>query len=468
MAGTFNEPRDRSIQATDQRWSHARLASLLDDRVEADVFRVSRSAFTDPEVFARELTHVFESTWVFVGLESQLRKANDFLTNHIGRQPILITRDGAGTLKCFLNTCRHRGTVVCPFKRGNQKFHVCRYHGWSYDSAGRNVSITDEKDGQYPASFQGDDHNLLPVANFANYRGFMFASLSPEVVALDRHLGDARAFLDLVADQAPEGLEFVEGEIGYTFNANWKLQFENGLDFYHFASTHSSYVDILRRRAQRADGAARDAWHPIEQGPDMQGSFSFLNGHSVMWSCRQDKPNQVRGLNQDPERLALVRGQTDPAHLKWMFRQRNLTIFPNLQIIDIGTVQLRTWRPLAADRTEMVSHCLAPVGEGSEARRVRIRQYEDFFNPSGLATSDDNVIYEYCQTGYGAESAGPTQGYSRGIAGRADGVDHSGELGVTPLRQTSGPVTFGDETCLHAGYREWVRLLGRGLSEAVA
>jgi len=54
---------------------------------------------------------------------------------------------------------------------------------------------------------------------------------------------------------------------------------------------------------------------------------------------------------------------------------------------------------LFSHRLAMVSHCLAPVGEPAAARALRFRNYEDFFNPTGLASSDDNVIYELCQSG---------------------------------------------------------------------
>jgi benzoate/toluate 1,2-dioxygenase alpha subunit/2,4,5-trichlorophenoxyacetic acid oxygenase 1 len=149
-----------------------------------------------------------------------------------------------------------------------------------------------------------------------------------------------------------------------------------------------------------------------------------------------------------------------------MLRQRNLTIFPNLQIIDISSAQLRTWRPLAADKTEMTSHCLAPVGESAEARKFRIRAYEDFFNPSGLATSDDNVMYEFCQTGYAAR-AGDTLGHLRGLGpGPADRGDHAAELGISPVDSAFGKLAFGGETNFHSGYREWRRLLARGAGEA--
>jgi benzoate/toluate 1,2-dioxygenase alpha subunit/2,4,5-trichlorophenoxyacetic acid oxygenase 1 len=115
---------------------------LIDDRPQDGIFRVRREIFRDPSVFDAEMAHIFEGTWVFIGLESQVRKANDYFTTYIGRQPVLVTRDRDGALHCFFNSCRHRGTTVCPFRAGNAKLHVCRYHGWAYDSGGRNVAIT--------------------------------------------------------------------------------------------------------------------------------------------------------------------------------------------------------------------------------------------------------------------------------------------------------------------------------------
>ena len=441
------------------------LAALVDDRPDEKVFRVDRRVFTDPRVFEAEMRHVFEATWNFVGLETQVRKPHDFVTTYIGRQPILITRDKSGIVGCFLNTCRHRGTVVCPFRRGRQKFHVCRYHGWAYDSGGRNVSITEEAVGQYPPHFRTADHDLVRVPRLASYRGFLFASLSPDVPPLGQHLGEARAFLDLVIDQSPTGeVEFVPGESTYTFDANWKLQFENGLDYYHFASTHSSYVDILKARKNVAPPSAGFTDEPPGE-VEGQGSFDFENGHAVNWSIKRSQL-YGRPLASDPAHLESVRQRVGPDRAKWMLRQRNLTIFPNLQVIDILSTQVRTWRPLAANRTEMTSHCLGPVGEAPDARAMRIRNYEDFFNPSGLASSDDNVMYEYCQSGYEAE-AGPTQGYLRGADAPDRGSSpHAGELGIAPADWAFGAPNFGGETNFYAGHREWRRLLERAAARA--
>ena len=410
------------------------------------------------------MAHVFEGTWVFIGLESQIPKPHDFITAYLGRQPVILMRDAQGQIGCFLNTCRHRGTIVCPFMRGNQPIHVCRYHGWTYDSAGRNVGVAQKRDGQYPQSFDAEDHDLARVPRLESYRGLLFASLSPDVKPLQDHLGEARTFLDLVIDQGRNGLEFVPGEVSYTFDGNWKLQFENGLDYYHFASTHSSYADLLKVRAQSGVGPKAVSYEAADE-QEGQGSFSFENGHSVMWSIRKQGRIYRRPLTENAEHFEEVVNRVDNTRVKWMLRQRNLTIFPNLQIIDISSLQLRIWRPLAVDRTEMISHCLAPVGESAEARRLRIRQYEDFFNPTGLATSDDNVMYEYCQTGYEAQTDGWTQGYARGMGGPIiDRNRYAEDLGIHTAGWAYGPLTFGDETCFHAGYREWRRLIERGLA----
>lgn len=40
--------------------------------------------------------------------------------------------------------------------------------------------------------------------------------------------------------------------------------------------------------------------------------------------------------------------------------------------------QLRIVRPVAWNKTEVISQCIGVKGESAEARRNRIRQFEDF------------------------------------------------------------------------------------------
>jgi hypothetical protein len=158
-----------------------------------------------------------------------------------------------------------------------------------------------------------------------------------------------------------------------------------------------------------------------------------------------------------------LRGRVGETRLKWMEYVRNITLFPNAQLADNASLQLRIWRPLAVDRTEMRTFCLAPVGEPAQARRMRIRQYEEFFNPGGLATPDDVANYEDCQRGFAAQPVQWQQGHSRGA-----GLAHAGaneaarELGIEPLASVVGPFNLGDETVMHSTYRYWLELMERG------
>jgi len=220
----------------------------VDDRPAEGVFRVHRDVYSDPDLHELEHKFIFERTWNFLALESQIRKSNDFVTGHIGRTPVLATRDAKGRLCAFVNVCRHKGAMLCAAEEGNAKYHVCPYHGWAYDASGKNVDIKDRKTGSYPPSFDAEDHDLVPLARVASYKGFIFGSLSHEVPQLEDFLGDMRFFIDVVADQGPSGLEFIPGRSVYTYRGNWKLQLDNGLDPYH-----------LRRAAAEARGTWRRA-----------------------------------------------------------------------------------------------------------------------------------------------------------------------------------------------------------------
>ena len=79
---------------------------------------------------------------------------------------------------------------------------------------------------------------LWALGAFENYRGFLFGSVNPDVMPLKEHLGEAAKIIDMIVDQAPDGIEVLRGASTYTFDGNWKLQAENGADGYHVSAVH--------------------------------------------------------------------------------------------------------------------------------------------------------------------------------------------------------------------------------------
>ena len=442
-----------------------KLTELIDDRPTDGVFRVNRSLFSDPELFDLEMKHVFEGGWVFLGLTSQASANNDFFTTRIGRVPVFVARDKHGVLRCFINACPHKGARIVSRLSGNAKLFVCPYHSWTFESSGACKNVKWEKAGCYGKGFHEEDHNLKEIARFGEYRGFLFGSLNPDAQSLDDHLGETRHMLDLVADQSEQGLEVVPGRVRFTYAANWKMQLENCSDQYHFTSVHPSLIKVLERRAQGRSSAAvesslagADFWKGGAEGI-AGGSYSFDNGHVVTWG-RMD-PNPSLALFESYPGLVAKFGEERAA---WMFNMRNLSLFPNVQVAVNASTQLRVIRPIAHDLTEMETWCLVPKGESAEARRLRIRQYEDFFNPTGMAIADDNAVYEECQAGISVQDGPWLQGHARGLGGTAEGGDtYSAMIDMRPARSISGPSQLADETLFQSYYREWARRMGKVL-----
>jgi benzoate/toluate 1,2-dioxygenase alpha subunit len=432
----------------------------VDDRPDEGVFRLHRDIFADPQLFELEQKYIFERTWVFLALDSQLPKPHDFITTSIGRMSVLVARNAKGKIGAFLNVCRHKGTTLSRVESGNAKYHVCNYHGWAYDSAGKNVDIKDRKSGCYTPAFDAEDHNLVPLARLESYRGLLFGSLDPNVPPLEEFLGDMRFFIDLAMLQGPQGMEFVPGRITYTYDANWKLQMDNGIDQYHLTSTHTSFMQVQeRRRAGEGNLEARQFdW--AKRFSQEGGIFTFPHGHAAIWLNQPEVSKRPVYPTIDE-----VRSRVGDTIADWMLKLRNTVIFPNMQIADSTSLLLRVFRPLAVDKTEMRVFCLAPIGEAPEVRAWRLRQFEDFFNVSGFATPDDTVVYEDSQIGFQASPLEWLQGHARGMGAVQQGASElATQLGIAPAQSLQGQFDMQAEACFHAPYREWARLMQAGVS----
>jgi phenylpropionate dioxygenase-like ring-hydroxylating dioxygenase large terminal subunit len=290
----------------------------------------------------------------------------------------------------------------------------------------------------------------------------VFGSLSADVPPLTDFLGELRFFLDCAMEQSAQGMEFIPGRSVYFYRANWKLQMDNGTDPYHLTSTHVSFIEVQRRRRRGQGHVAARQFDWDERAQIGQGVFQFKNGHTALWRHHPSDEEKKRPIYPVIEQ---IRARVGDKLADWMLRPRTVTMFPNMQIADTVALMLRTFRPISVDLTEMKSWCLAPIGESTELRAWRLRQFEDFFNPAGLATPDDTVVYQDCQQGF-VDPADPwLQGYTRGIARLRDGGDEmASQLGVKPVRSVAGPIEMSPETGLHSTYREWARMLEAGLA----
>ncbi|TKA93220.1 MULTISPECIES: Rieske 2Fe-2S domain-containing protein [Halopseudomonas] len=417
-------------------------------------YRCDRSIFTDQQLFDLEMKYIFEGNWVFLGHESQVENPGDYFTLTLGRQPVVITRTKEGELQALLNTCSHRGATLCRKKRGNKASFTCPFHGWTFKNDGKLLKARDQKKGGYPESFNTDgSHDLKRLPRFENYRGFLFGSLSSDVLPLAEYLGETTKVIDNIVDQAEDGLEVLRGTSTYTYEGNWKLTAENGADGYHVGTVHWNYLSTMGQRDYEKGGTeAVDAKSWSSEG----GFYSFENGHMMLWT-RLTNP-QVRPVYKHLERL---QGKVGEARADVIVNTtKNLCIYPNLYLMDQFSTQIRVLRPISLNKTEITIYCWAPKNEPADERAKRIRQYEDFFNVSGMGTPDDLEEFRACQQGYNAEGL-KWNDMSRGAAHWIEGADEGAQR--IDLQPTLSGAKPEDEGLYVTHHQHWVEEMLRAV-----
>jgi len=365
---------------------------------EKHIFKVNRKVFTDEVIFQKEREKIFDTCWFYLGHVSEVEKNGDFVSRKVAGRPLIFNRDSEGNLKVLFNTCPHRGSIVCREHKGNSKTFQCFYHAWTFNNEGKLVGMPGRD--AYPSDFNCDNSmNLREVPRFKVYRGFAFVNFDKDAISLEDYLGNAKEYLDLVADQSKLGLEvFGGGSQEYSMRCNWKLLSENAVDNYHTQPTHKTYFDYLNNidikvSAEPMAGVGRD----------------LGNGHGVMeyvspWGRPVAKwiPSfGEQGKKEMDEVMAeLVSRVGEERATRIARKNRNVIIFPNLIISDIMSLTVRTFYPVSTDYMEISIWPLAPKEENLEMRARRLNNLLEFVGPGGFGTPDDIEALELCQEGF--------------------------------------------------------------------
>ncbi len=419
---------------------------VIDDGAAHD-FRVHRSTLVDPAILAQERQLIFDTCWIYVGHESEIREPGDFQTRNVAGRPVIFSRDSQGRVRVFLNTCRHRGATVCREAQGNARLFFCFYHGWSYNRDGALVGVPGAD--SYPPSFRKEEHGLAEPPRVDSYRGFVFLNFDPQAMGLVDYLAGATEYIDLITDQSPSGrMEIIRGVQEYDVAANWKLLVENSFDDYHLLTTHKTWLDYLRKSGVEMK--------PPEQGhllPAHGVGKELGNGHAVIDNVNfRGRPVArwipVYGEAARPEieriRAELVARLGEARAARVADTNRNLVVFPNLVLNDGSSVTVRTFFPLSAERMQVRAWALGPVDETPAARAVRLDSFLTFYGPGGFATPDDVEALEAVQAGISATCREvPWSVMSRGMA-------------------KPGEQLNTDERHLRAFWQQWDRLMRGG------
>ncbi|MFL5245511.1 MAG: aromatic ring-hydroxylating oxygenase subunit alpha [Gemmataceae bacterium] len=209
---------------------------------------IPASWYLDADIQEAERRAVFGNTWQAVGRVDQVALPGTFFTAELAGEPILVVRDEAGMLRAFYNVCRHRAARVMAEAQGQAKSLRCRYHGWTYDLAGR-LRGTPEFGGV--AGFQREDNGLPEIA-VAAWGPIVWVHLGLNPPPLH---GILTPLPERTASMGLESLRFVERR-EYRLACNWKIFVDNYLDGgYHVNTVHPGLAEVLDYSGYRTEVA---------------------------------------------------------------------------------------------------------------------------------------------------------------------------------------------------------------------
>jgi benzoate/toluate 1,2-dioxygenase alpha subunit len=227
---------------------------------------------------------------------------------------------------------------------------------------------------------------------------------------------------------------------------------ENGCDGYHVSSVHYNYAKTMGRRAEGGTKAVdANGWSKA-----VSGVYGFDNGHILLWTKVLNP--EVRPVWSHKEQLEQRLGKERTRFI--VEQSRNLALYPNVFLMDQFSTQIRVVRPIDVNHTEVTIYCFAPTGESADLRALRIRQYEDFFNVSGMGTPDDLEEFRTCQASY-AGAGKLWNDLSRGAQRWIEGPDENArEMGMNPLLSSE---RSEDEGLFVRQHEYWAKALLNGL-----
>lgn len=411
---------------------------------------ISREIFVNKEIYEQEKERIFTRAWLYIGHESQVKKAGDFFVSRMGEESVILTKDKAGKIRVFLNTCRHRGMKVCRYDEGHTTSFYCPYHGWSYGLDGELVAVQ-AYEKSYTPPFPKEGWGLIEVAKLATFRGTIWATWDANAPSFDDYLGDAKEGLDAglrAWDGSDAGTELLGSPQKWIVPSNWKFVSEN------FAG---DMLHGISHRSVEMVGIGPGAAKARRDNPGSLMLSAYPQGHGLFYGI---KPTNV---SRDDYAISPVTASYFQDC--WQRRVKLLgdragvmpvlgTIFPNMSFHAQQPRTILVSHPRGPYQTEMWRVYFVDKDMPSEARDFLRRYYMRYSGPGGMTEQDDMENWAYAsQASEGLIARRYPYHYKSGLGA---GAMHP----LVPGIVTDEPIT--SEQNPRMLYRRWAEFMDAG------
>ena len=176
-----------------------------------------------------EVAKVWRKTWQFACREEHIPAVGDQTVYDIVDDSVLIVRTAADTVKAYINSCLHRGTMLRT-EAGSARQIRCPFHGWTWNLDGTLKVLP----GQWDFPHVDKARFCLPEVQVGRWGGFVFVNLDPECEPFESYLENLpEHFADFRLED-----RYVAAHVAKVMPCNWKLGMEAFTEAYHVPVAH--------------------------------------------------------------------------------------------------------------------------------------------------------------------------------------------------------------------------------------
>lgn len=284
--------------------------------------------FTDPEVARRERELIFGRVPSVVASSGELPEPHDFITRQMPRNRVVVIRQEDGSVKGFVNACRHRGAMIEERENGRCRLFSCAYHRWSYDPDGSLRTVTRAESF---GDFDKGDYGLLELPVEERHGLIWMVDRIGAPIDVAAWLGP-----EMDAELASYGLDKLvtfRAE-GFDEPVNWKIMQDAFIDNYHIQYAHpNSAAKHVHTNVQTVEDFGRharmtsarksiDKW--LDEDPGDQDLSRFVtDGHFLL-------PNSTL-LRQPDDHYELLTFRPHPTDPGWCRMEMRLLV-PTVEV----------------------------------------------------------------------------------------------------------------------------------------
>ena len=240
----------------------------------------------------------------------------------------MVIQNFDGVLKAFRNQCAHRQAPLQIGDYGRRRL-VCRYHGWVFNDSGGIHSIPGEHRLYHYSDIERneiclDEFSVQCIGNL------VFVNLDKNPIPIEKQF-TSELMESLAEISNCFGGQAIHASIPSAYN--WKLNFENVLDYNHVPFVHPRTFRPLLHK-----GAANEPSVPAD---DLAVEYAEL--HELSFSGKMPLKIQPWPWHDLVKRY----GDSDSYY--------NYFLYPNINFISVGgyIFLIQQFDPIAPDRTDV-------------------------------------------------------------------------------------------------------------------